>query len=279
MKTKLLLLLLFMLSNFYVSAQQTIVKADNNYLTIGTKWYYSYALMSPDVHYYTIEAVSKTIYEGKECIVLRKEFHSADDKQAYSDGNEYIYEEDNKLYRYIKDDFYLLYDFDTNLNDILKIKIYKEGVIDDFLETKVTGISVITVNDIELKKFEIEPVYSNDPIIYSIGWLFGGEVIERIGGLNYFFPYNSLDCDAGCPEGLRCYQDNAVFYKRVSYDCDELQFYSNIQTANPLNKELIKVSFDELTQKLNIQSALENKLILSIFDMSGNQVIKKEYEL
>ncbi|MCC8146766.1 MAG: hypothetical protein LIO93_10105, partial [Bacteroidales bacterium] len=184
----------------------------DNYYPIGTTWYYTHIQMLPIINYVKLEVVEETEIDGKMCMIVEKEYYK-EAQTPISQGKEYIYVENNKLYRYLKGDFHLLYDFDAALNDVFRIYIEE---IDDYIEIKVDEVSVIEINGIEMKKFHYETIERNND--FNSIWHFDGEVIEKIGNLRYFFPQNELHCDAGCPKGLRCYTGNDFFYKMSEYE-------------------------------------------------------------
>ena len=261
------IVLFFSLFAFNISAQ--------NWLEIGTKWHYSYReqpFASPNTGFALLEVVEETVFEGKQCKVINIEHHTTDGAVAQT-GREYVYLENNKFYRYIKDDFYLLYDFNANLNDVFQVKIYEEGRVDEFLEIVVDEVSLEVIDGVELKKFNYRPKYKT-----GHEWMFDGEVIERVGDLTYLFPYNALYCDAGCTSDLRCYQDNEIFYQQGAYDCEELYTETSIPSRSE-SKELMKVSFDRSTNLLKINSDFNHEtLSVSICNTKGQVLFTKEFK-
>lgn len=67
---------------------------------------------------------------------------------------------------------------------------------------------------------------------------FGEYVIEKIGSDRFFLPINDLYCDGRCPQPLRCYQDDSLFYKAVDIACDST-FVISSTGLKPENEDVI----------------------------------------
>lgn len=195
--------------------------AQNDWPVIGTKWYYSYRenpFASAANGYVKLEIVKDTTIDSQSCRILEKTLFTTDNKITHLQ-KEYIYSDNNKLYIFQKDNFHLLYDYSLEVTDTFQIKLYDPSQsIDTIMNIVVDSVSLIKAGDSFLKKFHYRPVEKSIQ-----GWRFSGDVIEKIGNLNYFLPYNELDCDAGsCAGPLRCYQDGIITYTQGGFDCEEL---------------------------------------------------------
>ena len=101
------------------------------------------------------------------------------------------------------DTFALLYDFSSTAEDTVFLLEPHSFYGDSLIPLSVNNRKWI--DSLGLRTFDY--TYLTEHTQQTL-WLFSGHVIEKIGNVGqYFFPIIGNWCDAGCGEGLRCYQD------------------------------------------------------------------------
>ena len=90
--------------------------------------------------------------------------------------------------------------------------------------------------------------------------------MDKIGGLDWFFPRANIILEAGGP--IRCYSDSQIDTSFQSVDCDYIIYTSLNEFTNNNN---ITIYPNPTTYSLTISSkqAIEK---IELFDMSGNYI-------
>lgn len=201
MKFKINIFILFLFFNSATYSQ-------TEWAPINAEWYYNYREgFSPETGYYYMQSVKDTVIDSKYCKVLSRKFINSKGVE-FDEGISIIYQDtqENKIYRFLFGSFYLLYDFSKEKGDTLIIKEpYSESSYDSIVMVvdSVREEEVSTSN--YLKTIHLKRLYTS-----NLALDFDGKIIEKVGNLGYFFPFNQLSCDSGCPLPLRCYNDNQV---------------------------------------------------------------------
>lgn len=134
----------------------TGLMAQDSWPEIGTKWYYSIRenpFGSAATGYLKFEVSKDTIVEGQSCRILEKTQYTTDSK-IINVAKEFIYSDNNKLYHFQKDNFYLLYDYSLEATDTFQIKLYYPAQsIDTIMNIVVDSVSTVEIDDSLLKKF------------------------------------------------------------------------------------------------------------------------------
>ena len=200
---------------------------------IGAEWYYTYreGAFTPSAGYYRLEATKDTIIDSKKCSILTKHMVNSLGKGSYQ-GQEYIYNDtvNNRVFRYLFGQFYLLYDFSKEVGDTIVIKEPLSATEYDSIVVKVDSISYDDYSDqVRLKSQYVSVIFD-----LRSKWDFFGKNTEKLGNQYYFFPTNQLECDGGCPQPLRCYSDKDLEYHYYYswWPCDTLYTYSEIPAQN-----------------------------------------------
>ena len=228
---------------------------------IGSEWYYNYreGMQDPSTGYYLVKSIKDTIIDKKVCKVLSRTLVSSKGI-ASNDGQSIIYHDikENKIYRYLYGNFYLLYDFTTVKGDTIIMKEPYSASSYDSIVTVVDSVGIEHLpNNIQLKSLYVRPVQLGSLV-------FEGKIIEKIGNLHFLFPYNQLVCDGGCPEPLRCYNDdqiNFVSHEHYVYPvpCDFVYTNTDFVNFNEVN-----VFPNPFTNSFTIKSGNSGEGVLSI---------------
>ncbi len=198
-KTYLILVIFFSLTK--LNAQ--------DFAPIGAKWHYTTLWsFTGDIGFYKIESVSDTIIKGKTCRVLQR-----NGGPACTFGSDFVYTEDSVIYFYVPeiDSFQILFDLKAK-KDSSWIVIFKIPLLTklDTLLINVDSVSSININTVDLIKLHV--TYHSLNYGYE-NRSYKGEIIERIGDINYMFNFASLSglfCDLDFSGGLRCYEDSQL---------------------------------------------------------------------
>ena len=154
-----------------------------------------------------------TIIQGHQCSIISQHF-----VDTGHDGEEYVYEEDNKVYWFnpTTNAFSTLYDFDAEAGESW---YYEVGSCSHLVT--VDSVGSVTWDG---RTYRTQWVKYND---YQNLSTFRGKIIEGIGYEKGLFPSvwtcnGEIVYDASEIEYLRCYVENGeMVYHEGSYDCDE----------------------------------------------------------
>lgn len=266
---------------------------------LGAIWHNSQSSwIIPDlITYKTIESLSDTTINGKECKKL------IEVERLYSDTVNtfihYVFSENDSVFFYKDNSFHLLYDFGAEAGDTV--------VLDYYLTSEGTSLLMIIdstgIIDINGEQRKIQYVSCGDGIFIE----FGGPIIEGIGSTYFLFP--TYDGTINGP--LRCYQDEVIglyinyFYSNFGWnyeDCNQIitdivepvssnviVTYPNpslnriyIKNANPsseyrmndMNGNLIDQGQLDLSGEISIQDLTKGTYILQL--ITDNQVIVRK---
>jgi hypothetical protein len=266
---------------------------------IGAIWHNSQSSwIIPDlITYKTIESLSDTMINGKECKKL------IEVERLYSDTVNtfihYMFSENDSVFFFKDNSFHLLYDFGAEAGDTI--------VLDYYLTSEGTPLLMIIDStgtiDINGEQRKIQYVRCGDGIFIE----FGGPMIEGIGSTYFLFP--TYDGTVNGP--LRCYQDDVIglyinyFYSNFGWnyedfnqiitDIDESGYsnaiiiypnpslnriyiknpnLSSIYRINDIHGILIDQGQLDLSGEINIQGLTKGTYILQL--ITDNQVIVRK---
>ncbi len=252
------------------------VKAQN-WAPDGAEWYYSYFNYSVE-GFVKIQVAGDTTIEGINCKKLEKIMVKNDFINNVTDTNtigyEYMYSDEDRVYTYVNEQFYTLYDFSAQVGDTWEIPMNDD--LGDFCgesgEIIVEEIGTVTINNQELRKILVKPL---DDSFLSFSYTNNGtgvaEIVEKIGPIaSYMLPEPT--CVADVHEGgeLRCYSDNEFGYYSTGV-ADQCDYVISVPNVEELNCSVYPVPCNDI---LNIDIQ-ENKLPLTItiYDLMGREVM------
>ena len=257
------------------------VHYSQSFAPTGAVWHYTYFAQQAG-GYLQILSEGDTLIYGKASKKLKKiqyQYDFIDEKHdTFVLGYEYVYSENNKVFRLTHDSFYILYDFNAVVDSTWVVG----GDIGGCNKTGrviVDSVSSLTIGPTTLKEIHSSPVGSSH-------WAFYDKIVERIGGFKYMFPDVTHYCLI-VEEGyqLRCYEDTVIgFYETgVSESCDYISDYipgvnvpqdvNSIFTVSPtLISEKVHIFFNPQTikdvPKVNIIDLMGKKLLG--FELTNN---------
>lgn len=249
--------------------------AQTEFAPIGAEWFYTYreGPVTPDMGYYLVKSIKDTTIDFKACKVLS---HMLVNSKGIStkEGQSILYQDtkENKIYRYLYTNFYLLYDFTKAVGDTIVIKEPYSVSSYDSIITVVDSVGIETLpNNIHLKSYYARTVQGRK-------FDFEGKIIEKIGSLLFLFPFKQVFCDTGCPLPLRCYNDDKVNF--VSHEPYVMQVPCDfVYTDASLVKTAdLSVYPNPFTNSFTIKNGNHVERILSIdlFDIYGQPILHED---
>lgn len=256
----------------------TIVKSQNEWFPEGSEAFYSYSGFDPNVFYARTFALKDTLINNKQAKILITNFtffDHPDQERLYE--KIIIHQDGNKIYRWIQDKFRLLYDFDLNVGDTLKIfvpgNLYGSET-DTLAYFRIDSISALALNGKQLKSQYIRVI---DKGASSFAAQFSGWAYETFGSESYFLPVNQIECDHWCIWPLRCFTDGEDEFNRFSIPCDTIVLITS------KNENIIENSLTLYPNPISPGTAINfiGKNIepqhITIHDVSGKLITAYDY--
>ncbi len=181
----------------------------------GAEWYFDvFNPWGTHPEYQRFFVDGDTIIQGHQCSIISQHF-----VDTGHEGEEFVYEEDNKVYWFnpTTNAFSVLYDFDAEAGESWN---YEVGECSH--QMTVDSVGSVTWNG---HTYRTQWVRFNEDVQY-----YSGKIIEGIGYEKGLFPSiyvcDGLEVyDASEIEYLRCYvNDGEMLYHEGGYDCD----YTNV---------------------------------------------------
>lgn len=216
----------------------------------GATWYYSpWTSFSQPPSLFTFVAEADTMINGINARILQFYNGESGVLQPVDSLNKYVYTNGNKVFYYVEDDFYLLFDFGAQPGDTIHSRAesfpifmgcgsdFSNGPI-DFSYT-IDSLGSIIIDGEELRMQHITPIH----ISGNSNWSMDGPIIERIGlssYSNFWWGRGDACILSGIYGILRCYEDQDIFFKNpagneFNLDCDEISSAIPIvESTNPI---------------------------------------------
>src|SRR5688572_25846267 len=165
-----------------LQAQQTTVFAPP-----GATWYYSTWILIPPVELMTFVSEGEIELNGINAQILR--FYKTIDGvlQPVDSLNKYVYTSGNKVYYWVEDAFYLLYDFGAEAGDTIysRVEDFPQSLScsSDFSEDpfdfsyRIDSLGATIIDGQILRLQYVTPIYTPD----DMNWIIESPVVERIG--------------------------------------------------------------------------------------------------
>ena len=178
---------------------------------VGSEWYYEILNENGSLTYQHLRYAADTTVSHKDVKIIIRNNTLYDKGRGIEITQEYIYEEDNKVYWWNADleDFTILYDFGAAQGDEWEIKVGSESII--------VHVDAMEYYEYEGTLFKMLKVSDSQE-------LFSGNIVCGIGHLTSFFPEKLMTQGKGYRvEGIRCFwQDGRLIFKYGDKDCDEV---------------------------------------------------------
>jgi hypothetical protein len=250
MRKNILILALMLSSTFGFSYQPLIGNNDQT-------WFVDvYGLIL--VH--TVETLGATEIHGDFTYTSLMQGPVEDPSQSYQAGLIREDIENQKIYIYVNDQEYLLYDFDVQVNDV--IEIFSVGQLSPIT---ITNIETVVINGI-----------SREKISFSDDW-YNGYYIEGIGSDRGIRDYNTAGITDYSPQLTCYYENNALVFDNpndastcgLTLSIDEKALLSSFAIfPNPSSDVLFIATSGLLSGEV---------FSMQIIDMLGNVVLTQQF--
>lgn len=290
MKQKLLLTTIFLAITTFLFGQ--------NFGSIGTQWYYSEhagGAAPTNSEYLHLQSVSDKVIDGVTTHKIVSTYYKFN-RDTVTFATIYVYDQSDTvfMYNFQKKKFQTLYIFNALQGDTLTLDFPEplSWTTDSTFRIVIDTVETVIIDGVSLKKYRI---ISLDEFNF---WN-GGYFMDRIGGLDWFFPRPIIIPEAGGP--IRCYSDNQIDTSFQSVPCDYRlvssinDTYNNFQIhvfPNPVQNELTiqteqpieRIELCDLTGRriitshqlvLNLDQVNNGPYILTIYFNSGQILDKK----
>jgi len=223
--------------------------AQREWAPIGAYWYYTWGdVWGPPVEYLRMESIKDTIVAEKNCRLLRSIIthdNGIDDKVRQTHFEDIIiYQEEYKVFRWVEDQFRILYDFSLEQGDTLQVYIpVNERWLYNSRQDSIAYFVIDSVTTLvlggETFTAQLLNAIETGAAAYAVG--FADWVYESIGSRTYFRPYHALLCDAKCPWPLRCYTYEDFTHKWFDIPCDTIVPFIDVGVKKPIWNDEVKI--------------------------------------
>ncbi len=192
-----------------------LIQSQSAWAPSGATWHYSYQHFA-DRGYVKISYVQDSTVGGKQCKVLEKTRYRYSNISSTYDtttiGLALTYLENDTVYHYHDNQFYILYDFSAQNTGSWQVDTITTAQVDS------TGNMII--NSSNYRWISVSSGGNNT---------FAGKIVERIGCIDhYMFPESALDAHEGGT--FRCYEDDSMSYDITSTGCDYIVSIKSLES-------------------------------------------------
>lgn len=237
-----------------------------NFGAVGTQWFYSEhagGMAPPNSEYLHLQSVADTVINDITTHKIIRSYYKFNGDTVIFDPL-YVYEQSDTAFMYNSQEakFQTIYIFNALQGDTLTLDFPEPlpWTTDTTYSLVIDTVETILVDGIPLKKYRTNAL--NEFQFWN-----GGYFMDRIGGLDWFFPRADIIPEAGGP--IRCYSDNQIDTSFQSVACD----YRLATSVNDINiTEKLIVYPNPVQSQLTIQS--EDPIDkIEISDLTGKILI------
>lgn len=233
--------------------------------TIGTQWHYSEhagGACPGNCEYLHLESVMDTIISGQTTHKITQIYYKHTGDTVHFDPI-YLYEQSDTVFMwsFSKLKFLTTYIFNGNIGDTLTLDTPDTlSWTDTTYRLVIDTIINLTIDGVPLKKYRT--IALDDYTFWN-----GGYFMDKIGGLDWFFPRAAIFPEAGGP--IRCYSDAQIDTSFQSVACDYI-LYTSIDELTDEND--IEIFPNPTKDFLTIKSEQPIKKV-EVYDMTGKFVL------
>ena len=141
----------------------------------------------------------------------------------------------------------------------------------------IDSVDTVVINGVELKRQYTSPVLHSSSLLSS-EYLFRKPLIEKIGAVGFNMHGTMTTMPLMYHGELRCYQDDALFYKPVSIECDYINSLS-VEEHNMKNQIMIYPNPTKSWVNLELKEEVNfSDFDVIITDMSGKIVKMSSFD-
>lgn len=240
--------------------------------TIGTHWYYSEnagGLCPGNCEYLILSSIKDSLILGITTNkIVQKYYMQNGEIRDYEPI--FVFSKNDTVYRYSfsKQKFLRLYIFNGKKGDTLTLDSPDENSKFATYRLVIDSLKIESVDGISLKKYWTKPL--DDYQFYNFG-----SFMDRIGGLDWFFPRAVIIPEAGGP--IRCYSDSQIDTSFQKVACDYLVLRPPYKNINNLDNK-VKIFPNPSTSNLRIESEISINLV-ELVDIFGKIVLESKQNI
>jgi len=239
---------------------------------VGMAWEYeAYGFIQVDFTKTKFTLAKDTIVENKNCLILESENYSCTQRPI----RDIVYQDGHKIFYYHQQDstFQLLYDFNSEIGDTLKIRLWEGHDSNyDFVYFIVDSIELIQYSNLTLKKFTLRAgILVEGEILFYPNFY---EIIEGIGcTANLFYFHDNGLCDGLYVENIICFSHPTF----GAYILDPLQCELTTSVNENLNAgESIQIYPNPAQNLIQIET-MRDFSYLEIYSITGKTIYRDKF--
>lgn len=240
-----------------------------NFGATGTQWYYSShagGMCPGNCEYIHLESVLDTVINGQAVNKITQTYYRYVGDTMYFDPI-YLYEQSDTVFMwdFNRERFLTTYIFNGEVGDTLTLDSPENlEWTDTIYRLVINSITEAIVDGVTLKKYGTWAL--DDYQFYN-----GGFFMDRIGGLDYFFPRPNIIPEAAGP--IRCYSDAQIDTSFQSVACDHIL---TVSVDELTEDEDITIHPNPASTTINISSTQPVERI-ELHDMLGKQAMATQH--
>jgi hypothetical protein len=256
------ILLLCLIINF--AKGQTVTE----WFPIGAEYYYDYITYNQiggpnDSGFFKLSVQKDTFINPKNCKVLAGQSTDGSGRTSMYHEKFYVYESNNEVYRFYKNDFFKIYDFNLTVGDSISFPSPKVNSTCDTIKCFIDSIKLEPkYGNLKIQYFHFNKICKQPRVASNYN-------IEFMGHELFMFTNDFIVPDAAEPTSLRCYKD---FTNNINYTERDCEFRST-SILNQKKLDFVKVYPNPSTDYLIIENQLNEATNIHILNNVG-QIMK-----
>jgi len=199
---------------------------------LGSKFSYSTWVQVPYPELLTFVSDGDTVLNNIQARILRFYQTVGNELLPVDSLDKYVYTEGNKVFYWVEDGFYLLYDFGARPGDTIKSRVESFPIslscYTDFhggpfnFSYIIDSLGLIEIDGQSLRTQYISNIYT----VGDTNFFIESPIVERLGQVSYscfWWGRGSACLLGGFPGGLRCYEDQDIYFENhteFDLECD-----------------------------------------------------------
>ncbi|MCG8329885.1 MAG: T9SS type A sorting domain-containing protein [Chitinophagales bacterium] len=266
----------FILLLFYVCPQMNLF-SQKNFAPLNAEWSYENHTLDCSGDYQLFKVENEIMIDDKDCSVIHayQWNHESSDWQSTGDTL-VVWENDSEVYFLENTSFYLLFDFDMELEDTMfyynpinrgafsSTQTYDGQEVPNMLAYVVYDIEFVEAESGQtLRKYYVDAVY-NDISGCAIPHI----ILENIGCMaNRFTGEICFSVNKGCHGGFICYRNDTLAYDSDHLDCETFTATEEVPYSIHL-----KIHPNPTTDYWLLDWEYSEKAQLQLLDIQGNVI-------
>lgn len=268
MKTSVLSIFLFLIP--------LVGYGQKSYAPLNAEWKYEGPSLACTGNHMKFTVEQEITIGGKDCsIIYSYKWIDNLDNWIWTQDSLIVWEEADKVYFLEDTTFYLLYDFDVEVNDLVSYydpinrglfsatEAEPNQLIPNQINTVIAGVEEIEISGQTLRKYYTTPFYQIEPCKDL------GVVIENIGSTSQGITgQGCYYITKGCFGSIVCYRNESISYDSGFLSCDSFTSVDNLVLSEQVN-----VYPNPAQNLINFEGPDDLEIIsIKIFSTSGRLV-------